>query len=76
MRTVKVYAKNRANMPQVQDLAKRIIDKWSRMIFNIKTSYFEPSRDRDAYEDDIVDDHNGYRTLRKKIDKMAAQAIR
>ena len=43
VRTVKAYAKNRANMLQVQDLAKRILDKWSRMVFGISTSYFTAS---------------------------------
>ena len=41
VKTVKVYSKNRANMAQVQDLAKRILDKWSRMVFGISTSYYE-----------------------------------
>jgi len=26
-------------MPQVVNLAKKIIDRWSRLVFNIKTSY-------------------------------------
>ena len=36
---MKAYSKNRSNMPQVQELAKRILDKWSRMVFGISTAY-------------------------------------
>lgn len=53
VRTVKVYAKNRANMPSVQDLAKRILDKWSRMVFGISTSYYEMARGADDDEADV-----------------------
>ena len=36
---VKKYAKNCMNNQAVEDLAKRIKDKWSRMIFGISTRY-------------------------------------
>lgn len=39
-RTILAYSKNRANMPQVVDIAKRIVDKWNRMIFGISTNYY------------------------------------
>ena len=47
-RTIKAYSRNRANMPQVQDLAKRIIDKWNRMIFGISTNYFKQVQGEDG----------------------------
>lgn len=53
-RMIKIYAKNRAKIPQVVDLAKRIEDKWSRMIFGISTRYYEGERHRD--DDDY--EHN------------------
>ena len=55
---IKIYAKNRAKMPQVVDLAKRIEDKWSRMIFGISTRYYDGGaggRDDDDYENNDAD---------------------
>ncbi len=53
-KVVRAYAKDRANMPSVTELAKRIVDKWSRMIFGISTTYYDPGRDED---DDTEADH-------------------
>ena len=36
---VLIYAENRARMPQVQNLAKTIINKWSRCIESITEDY-------------------------------------
>ena len=47
-RIVKLYAKNIPNMPQVVNLAKKIIDRWSRLVFGIKTTY---SRDLEDDEE-------------------------
>lgn len=38
-RIVKHYASGKAGIPQVQGMAKSIMDKWSRMVFGINTSY-------------------------------------
>lgn len=34
-----IFAENRARMPQVQNLAKSIINKWSRRMENIEENY-------------------------------------
>ena len=62
-RIVKLYARNIPNMPQVVNLAKKIIDRWSRLVFGIKTTY---SRDLD---DDFEGDahHDQYKRLRRKL---------
>ena len=46
-------------MPEVQKLAKQIIDKWSRQIFEIKSSY-DPDGEFDQ----------GYKNLQKKLEQM------
>lgn len=68
VKVVKAYAKNRANMASVQELAKRIVDKWSRMIFGISTTYYDPGREED--DEGEVDHRDQYRNLRRKIDRM------
>ncbi len=60
-------------MPAVQDLAKRIIDKWSRMIFSIQTTYYDPGRDED--DDTEADPRDQYKRLRRKIDRMKESAL-
>ena len=74
-RTVKAYSLNRANMPQVQDLAKRIVDKWNRMIFGISTNYYRQVEGDDGKLITVANDDDQYRNLRHKIDdiKYAAQ---
>lgn len=34
-RAVKAYATEKANMPQVISMAKKLVDKWSRMVYGI-----------------------------------------
>lgn len=60
---MKLYARNIPNMPQVVNLAKKIIDRWSRLVFGIKTTY---QRDLD---DDFEGDahHDQYKRLRRKL---------
>ena len=74
-RTVKAYSLNRANMPQVVDLAKRIVDKWNRMIFGISTNYYRQVEGDDGKLITVANDDDQYRNLRHKIDdiKYAAQ---
>lgn len=56
---VQYYAEGIANMPSVRRLAKSILDKWNRMIFQINTSY-DAEGNHDA----------GYRSYQDKLDKM------
>ena len=56
---VQWYSEDLANMPFVQPLAKRIIEKWSRLVFNIKSKY-------DCHGD--FDDD--YRLLQKRLQKI------
>ena len=49
-RVIKVYANDKANMPQVAGLAKTIMDKWSRMVFGISTTYIDRG---DEYEHEM-----------------------
>lgn len=51
---VRLYAKNVPNMPQVVNLAKKIVDRWSRLVFGIKTNY-----SRDLEDDDEGDVNQG-----------------
>ena len=76
-KTVKVYSRGRPNMPQVQELAKRICDKWSRMIFGISTSYYDAAggQDDDGY-DNNMHDQDQYRDLRRKIERIKSLASR
>lgn len=53
-RIVRLYAKNIPNMPQVVNLAKKIIDRWSRLVFGIKTNY-----SRDVDDDEEGDTNQG-----------------
>lgn len=73
-RVVKVYAKNRPNMSTVQDLAKRIIDKWGRMVFGISTSYYDGAHLVDDEGDNYAHENDQYRDLRRKIDRMKARS--
>lgn len=70
VKTVKVYSNNKANMPQVQDLAKRIIDKWSRMVFNISTSYMKAGMTQEDDFDEVFENEDKYRSLRRKLDRI------
>jgi sRNA-binding protein len=67
---VKLYAKNVPNMPQVVVLAKKIIDRWSRLVFGIKTSYSRVDEDDD--EGDAH--HEQYRRLKRKLQELQAVA--
>lgn len=65
-RIVKLYAKNIPNMPQVVPLAKKIMDRWSRLVFGIKTNY-----SRDAEDDDEGDAHQEqYKRLKRKLQEL------
>ncbi len=55
-KVIQYYAEDAANMPKVKRLAKSILDKWSRMIYKINTSY-DPEGQFDG----------GYKQLQKKI---------
>ena len=69
VRTVKAYSKNRANMPQVVDLAKRILDKWSRMVFGISTSYFQATTgDGEGDQMQMSGNDDQYRNMRMRIE--------
>ena len=54
-------------MPQVAGLAKQIMDKWSRMVFGISTTYVD--RGEDAEEG--LPRRDQYRKLKQKIERMA-----
>ena len=69
-RVIKIYANDKANMPQVAGLAKTIMDKWSRKVFGISTTYIERG---DEYEQDLPR-RDQYRKLKAKIEKMQADA--
>lgn len=75
-RMIKIYAKNKAKMPQVVDLAKRIEDKWSRMIFGISTRYYDGDRGRDDDEIGENNDHDQdqYRRMRQRLERMKQSA--
>ena len=66
---IKIYANDRANMPQVASLAKTIMDKWSRMVFGISTTYVNRT---DEYEDDLPR-RDQYRKLKAKLERMQAE---
>ena len=55
-RVVRVYAKNKANMPQVLEMAKRILDKWSRMFCGITTSFYDGGRYGDDEDEGATQD--------------------
>ena len=57
-------------MPQVAGLAKQIMDKWSRMVFGISTTYVD--RHEDA--EDILPRRDQYRRLKQKIERIAQDA--
>lgn len=60
-KVVQCYAENLAGIPALQGLAKRIIEKWSRLIYGIKSHY----------ADDGLDDYEeGYKNLLKRLDKI------
>lgn len=65
-RLIKIYANDKASMPQVAGLAKTIMDKWSRMVFGISTTYIDRGGD---YEDDIPR-RDQYKRLKKKLEAM------
>lgn len=51
-------------------MAKKIIDRWSRLVFGIKTSY-----SRDVDDDDEGDAHlDQYRRLKRKLQELQAAA--
>lgn len=56
-------------MPQVVNLAKKIIDRWSRLVFGIKTSY-----SRDIDDEDYDSHRDQYRRLKRKLQEMQGQA--
>lgn len=68
-RIVKLYARNIPNMPQVVNLAKKIIDRWSRLVFGIKTNY-----SRDADDEDFDTHRDQYRRLKRKLEEIKGQA--
>ena len=68
-RVVKIYANDRANMPQVASLAKNIMDKWSRMVFGISTTYVDRG---DEYENDVPR-RDQYRKLKAKLERMQSE---
>lgn len=53
-------------------MAKRILDKWSRMVFGISTSYYDAGRR--SLDDDEADnnfhDQDQYREMRRKLDRI------
>ncbi len=61
-RIVKLYARNIPNMPQVVNLAKKIIDRWSRLVFGIKTTY-----SRDVDDEDFDTHRDQYRRLKRRL---------
>ena len=69
-RSVKAYASEKANMPQVVGMAKKLVDKWSRMVYGICTTY--GTRD-DEYETEISS-RDQYRKLRQKLSKIQKEA--
>ena len=57
-------------MPQVVGMAKKLVDKWSRMVYGICTTY--GTRD-DEYETEISS-RDQYRKLRQKLSKIQKDA--
>jgi hypothetical protein len=66
-RIVKLYSKNQANMPQVVALAKKIVDRWSRLVFGIKTTYSRTEMDDD---DEGDAHHEQYKRLKRKLEEI------
>ena len=62
-------------------LAKRIMDKWSRMVFGISTSYHEGGgRHADDDDDDELTNsshhyNDQYRSLRRKLNRQKQQQM-
>lgn len=52
-------------MPQVINLAKKIIDRWSRLVFGIKTTY-----SRDVEDEDFDSHRDQYRRLKRKLQEI------
>lgn len=56
-------------MPQVAGLAKSIMDKWSRMVFGISTTYMDRGEDGE----EGLPRRDQYRRLKQKIDRIAQE---
>ena len=59
-------------MPQVLEVAKRILDKWSRMFCGISTSFYDAGRFGDDDDDGAPQDQ--YKSLRKNIERIRQSA--
>jgi TFIIS helical bundle-like domain len=64
-KVVQCYAENLAGIPSLQGLAKRIIEKWSRLIYGIKSHY----------ADGLDDYEEGYKNLQKRLDKIRGNHV-
>ena len=62
--SVQFYSEGIAKLPTVQSLAKRIVEKWSRLFYNIKQTY----------ESDGSDDDSNYRKFYHRLLKLKASA--
>ena len=62
--SVQFYSEGIAKQPTVQNLAKRIVEKWSRLYYNIKQTY----------ESDGSDDDSNYRKFYNRLLKLKASA--
>ena len=71
-RIIKIYANDKAKMPQVAGLAKQIMDKWSRMVFGISTTYVQRGEE---YEEIEIPRRDQYRKLRQKLERDAKEAL-
>jgi hypothetical protein len=62
--SVQFYSEGIAKHPTVQTLAKRIVEKWSRLYYNIKQTY----------ESDGSDDDSNYQKFYNRLLKLKASA--
>lgn len=60
-KSVQYYSEGIANIPQVIPLAKKIIEKWSRLIYHIKSSFDEGGAEDFDHE---------YRNFQKRLQKI------
>ena len=73
-RIVKAYSRNVPNMPSVVTIAKKIVDRWSRAVFNIRTTYGNKNKAADLdEEDDAYMLKDQYRAMRRQQARMNAR---
>lgn len=71
-RAVKAYTSEKAGIPKVMGIAKKLVDKWSRMIMRIQTTYVNYTKEEEEYYD--MSSRDQYRKLRQKLNKIQQDA--